>query len=57
MTPPTSSQVAYELDEDFRQHLPLLLHAGCCCADHEEDLVAGHAQQLLTNLTYSMAHM
>ncbi len=51
---PACPQIAYELDEDFQQHLPVLLHVGVVCLDHEEATVAAHAQQLLTNLVYSL---
>lgn len=43
------------------QHLPLLLHVAVTAGDHEEPVVAAHAQQLVINLLYrcggGMCHM
>jgi hypothetical protein len=49
------AEIAYEHDEDFAGHLPLLLHAVLLVVDAEEALVAGHAQQLLINCLYSLS--
>ncbi|PNW70054.1 hypothetical protein CHLRE_17g703750v5 [Chlamydomonas reinhardtii] len=37
------------------QHLPLLLHVAVTAGDHEEPVVAAHAQQLVINLLYSLS--
>ena len=49
------AEVAYEHDEDFRSHLPLLLHAIMIAMDSPEPLVYHHAQQALVNLLYSLS--
>jgi len=59
------AEVAYEHDEDFRPHMPLLLHACICCLDQEGEAdaehggsgctVSAHAQQLLMHLLYSVS--
>jgi hypothetical protein len=48
-------QVAYEHDEDFNSHLALLCHVSLLLVDHEEQLVAAAAQQLLINCLYSLS--
>eukprot|EP00891_Asterochloris_glomerata_P001080 jgi/Astpho2/1080/fgenesh1_pg.00017_%23_19_t len=50
-----TAEVAYEHDEDFRGHLPLLFHATLTAMDAPEPLVYQHAQQLLVNLLYSLS--
>ena len=47
--------MAYEHDEDFRSHLPLLFHALVTAMDSSEQLVYQHAQQILINLLYSLS--
>ena len=49
------AEVAYEHDEDFRSHLPLLFHATLIAMDSPEPLVYQHAQQALVNLLYSLS--
>lgn len=49
------AEVAYEHDEDFRSHLPLLFHATITAMDSSEPLVYQHAQQTLVNLLYSLS--
>lgn len=49
------TEVAYEHDEDFSGHLALLFHVALLCLDHEEPVVAQHAQQLLVNSLYSLS--
>lgn len=49
------AEVAYEHDEDFRSHLPLLFHATITAMDSPEPLVYQHAQQALVNLLYSLS--
>eukprot|EP00271_Cylindrocystis_brebissonii_P019651 TRINITY_DN608_c0_g2_i1.p1 TRINITY_DN608_c0_g2~~TRINITY_DN608_c0_g2_i1.p1 ORF type:complete len:899 (-),score=195.67 TRINITY_DN608_c0_g2_i1:1536-3866(-) len=49
------AEIAYENDEDFRSHLPLLFHVAFCCMDSSEAIVLEHAQQLLVNLLYTLA--
>ncbi|KAL0053523.1 hypothetical protein WJX82_006983 [Trebouxia sp. C0006] len=49
------AEVAYEHDEDFRSHLPLLFHAIMIAMDSPEPLVYHHAQQALVNLLYSLS--
>ena len=49
------AEVAYEHDEDFRSHLPLLFHATITGMDSAEPLVYQHAQQALVNLLYSLS--
>ena len=49
------AEVAYEHDEDFRSHLPLLCHATITAMDSAEPLVYQHAQQALVNLLYSLS--
>jgi hypothetical protein len=49
------TQVAYEHDEDFSSHLALLCHVCLLLVDHEEQLVAAAAQQLLINCLYSLS--
>jgi hypothetical protein len=50
-----ATQVAYEHDEDFSSHLALLCHVCLLLVDHEEQLVAAAAQQLLINCLYSLS--
>ncbi|KAL2624356.1 hypothetical protein R1flu_008601 [Riccia fluitans] len=49
------AEIAYENDEDFRGHLPLLFHVTFVSMDSSEDIVREHCQQLLVNLLYSLA--
>lgn len=49
------AEIAYENDEDFRPHLPLLFHTALMLLDSPEPLVLSHAQQLLVNLLYTLA--
>ncbi|KAK4740478.1 hypothetical protein SAY87_032410 [Trapa incisa] len=49
------AEIAYENDEDFRDHLPLLFHVTFVSMDSSEDIVLEHCQQLLVNLLYSLA--
>ncbi|DBA89055.1 TPA: hypothetical protein ACH3X2_000264 [Trebouxia sp. C0005] len=49
------AEVAYEHDEDFRSHLPLLFQAIMVAMDSPEPLVYHHAQQALVNLLYSLS--
>ncbi|XP_022993980.1 cell polarity protein mor2-like isoform X1 [Cucurbita maxima] len=49
------AEIAYENDEDFREHLPLLFHVTFVSMDSSEDIVLEHCQQLLVNLLYSLA--
>lgn len=49
------AEVAYENDEDFRSHLPLLFHATITAMDSAEPVVYQHAQQALVNLLYSLS--
>ncbi|XP_064993681.1 uncharacterized protein LOC135629734 isoform X2 [Musa acuminata AAA Group] len=49
------AEIAYENDEDFREHLPLLFHVTCVSMDSSEDIVLLHSQHLLVNLLYSLA--
>ncbi|KAG8366984.1 hypothetical protein BUALT_Bualt16G0025200 [Buddleja alternifolia] len=49
------AEIAYENDEDFRQHLPLLFHVTFVSMDSSEDIVLEHCQHLLVNLLYSLA--
>ncbi|KAK9829934.1 hypothetical protein WJX72_008722 [[Myrmecia] bisecta] len=49
------AEIAYEHDEDFRSHLPLLFHATLIVMDSAEPLVYRHAQQVLVNLLYSLS--
>ncbi|XP_065026588.1 uncharacterized protein LOC104000586 isoform X1 [Musa acuminata AAA Group] len=49
------AEIAYENDEDFREHLPLLFHVTCVSMDSSEDIVLLHSQNLLVNLLYSLA--
>lgn len=49
------AEVAYEHDEDFRSHLPLLFHATITAMDSAEPLIHQHAQQALVNLLYSLS--
>ena len=49
------AEVAYEHDEDFCSHLPLLFHAIMTAMDSQEPLVYEHAQQALVNLLYSLS--
>ncbi|KAK1410220.1 hypothetical protein QVD17_36755 [Tagetes erecta] len=48
------AEIAYENDEDFREHLPLLFHVTFVSMDSSEDLVLEHCQRLLVNLLYSL---
>eukprot|EP00775_Hariotina_reticulata_P013221 gene13221-13351_t len=49
------TEVAYEHDEDFSSHLALLCQVSLLLVDHEEQLVAAAAQQLLINCLYSLS--
>ncbi|KAI7744187.1 hypothetical protein M8C21_020805 [Ambrosia artemisiifolia] len=49
-----ADKIAYENDEDFREHLPLLFHVIFVSMDSSEDLVLEHCQRLLVNLLYSL---
>ncbi|XP_077229196.1 ARM repeat superfamily protein isoform X2 [Tasmannia lanceolata] len=49
------AEIAYENDEDFRGHLPLLFHVTFVSMDSSEDIVLEHCQHLLVNLLYSLA--
>ncbi|CAM8994511.1 unnamed protein product [Rhodiola kirilowii] len=49
------AEIAYENDEDFRHHLPLLFHVTFVSMDSSEDIVLEHCQHLLVNLLYSLA--
>lgn len=49
------AEIAYEHDEDFRSHLPLLFHAAITSMDSSEPLIHQHAQQALINLLYSLS--
>ncbi|XP_052197088.1 uncharacterized protein LOC127804284 isoform X2 [Diospyros lotus] len=49
------AEIAYENDEDFREHLPLLFHVTFVLMDSSEDIVLEHCQHLLVNLLYSLA--
>lgn len=49
------AEIAYENDEDFRSHLPLLFHVAFVSMDSRSALVLEHCQQLLVNLLYSLA--
>ncbi|KAK1325349.1 hypothetical protein QJS10_CPA01g00159 [Acorus calamus] len=49
------TEIAYENDEDFREHLPLLFHVVFVSMDSSEDVVLEHCQLLLVNLLYSLA--
>ncbi|ERN09549.1 protein furry homolog-like [Amborella trichopoda] len=49
------AEIAYENDEDFRGHLPLLFHVALVSMDSSEDIVLKHCQHLLVNLLYSLA--
>lgn len=49
------TEIAYENDEDFRGHLPLLFHVAFVSMDSRSALVLEHCQQLLVNLLYSLA--
>ncbi|XP_076893206.1 uncharacterized protein LOC143545157 [Bidens hawaiensis] len=48
------AEIAYENDEDFREHLPLLFHVIFVSMDSSEDIVLEHCQRLLVNLLYSL---
>jgi hypothetical protein len=48
------TQVAYEHDEDFRSHLPLLFHMALICMDASEPTVSHHCSLLVVNLLYSL---
>ncbi|KAK9839278.1 hypothetical protein WJX81_005497 [Elliptochloris bilobata] len=49
------AEVAYEHDEPFRAHLPLLLHAMLVALDAREPLVAGHARAVVSHLLHALA--
>ncbi|GAB2280029.1 hypothetical protein Dimus_014667 [Dionaea muscipula] len=49
------AEIAYENDEDFREHLPLLFHVTFVSMDSSEEIVLEHCQHLLVNLLYSLA--
>ncbi|KAL9273877.1 Cell morphogenesis protein PAG1-like protein [Drosera capensis] len=49
------AEIAYENDEDFREHLPLLFHVTFVSMDSSEEIVLKHCQHLLVNLLYSLA--
>eukprot|EP00873_Tetraselmis_striata_P016178 jgi/Tetstr1/436442/TSEL_025271.t1 len=48
------AEVAYEHDEDFRSHLPLLFHMSLICMDASEPTVSHHCALLAVNLLYSL---
>ena len=48
------AEVAYEHDEDFRGHLPLLFHSMLLLMDSSETLVFRHAQQVVIHLLHSL---
>nr|XP_043633528.1 protein furry homolog-like [Erigeron canadensis] len=48
------AEIAYENDEDFREHLPLLFHVTFVSMDSSEDIVLEHCECLLVNLLYSL---
>lgn len=48
-------QVAYEHDEDFRRHLPLLFHVTLIFSDSTEGIVSQHCRLLVVNLLYSIS--
>ncbi|EIE19264.1 hypothetical protein COCSUDRAFT_48883 [Coccomyxa subellipsoidea C-169] len=49
------AEVAYEHDEDLREHAPLLLHALLVVQDSPEPIVYQHAQQALLNILFSLS--
>ena len=49
------AEIAYENDEGFRGHLPLLFHVTFVSMDSSEDIVLEHCQHLLVNLIYLLA--
>ncbi|KAK9867850.1 hypothetical protein WJX84_002781 [Apatococcus fuscideae] len=49
------AEVAYEHDEGFRTHLPLVLHTMMLLMDSVEPLVFRHAQIILIHLLYSLS--
>ncbi|CAG9464766.1 unnamed protein product [Pedinophyceae sp. YPF-701] len=49
------SEIAYEHDEDFGNHLPLVLHLALICMDSENPTVFQHCQHLTLNMVYSLS--
>ena len=49
------AEIAYEHDEDFRSHLPLLFHTMLLLMDSTDSLVFRHAQQVISHLLYSLS--
>lgn len=49
------AEVAYEHDEVFRAHLPLVLHTTMLEMDSAEPLVFRHAQIMLIHLLFSLS--
>lgn len=49
------SELAYEHDEDFRVHLPLLLHVVALNADSSDAIVRMESCQLLIYLLHSLS--
>ena len=49
------SEIAYEHDEEFRRHLPTLLHVATLVADSGDLVVREEGSQLLIYLLYSLA--
>ncbi len=49
------AEMAYEHNEDLREHVPLLLHVLLSIQDCPEPIVYHHAQQALLNLLYSLS--
>ncbi|GKA17859.1 furry homolog-like protein [Tanacetum coccineum] len=48
------AEIAHEIGEDFREHLPLLFHVTFVSMDSSEDVVLKHCQRVLVNLLYSL---
>lgn len=49
------AELAYEHNEDLREHVPLLLHVLLTIQDSAEPIVYQHAQQALLNILYSLS--
>ena len=49
------AEMAYEHNEDLREHVPLLLHVLLTIQDSPEPIVYQHAQQALLNILYSLS--
>ncbi|MEW5300011.1 MAG: hypothetical protein WDW36_002975 [Sanguina aurantia] len=49
------TEIAYEHDDDFRNHIPLLLHIAIICVDNDEALVTQHCQLLIINLMFCLS--